>query len=116
MHRRQDWRTAGLELISREHRVAKVETFRLLLSLLFAHDTDIHDPLQFADQQVAAAAGRPLFKRIARIAQRNIRATRRPLPSRYGPRTRHHSGRGDAPGRRRGDGRGLANDQRWSAL
>ena len=76
MRRGQDWRAAGLMLIGRGHLVAREETFRLLLDYLFAPDTGISDPLEFADEQMAAAAGQPLFKRIARIAQRNISAAK----------------------------------------
>ena len=76
MRRGQDWRVAGLMLIGRGYLVACEETFRMLLDYLFTPDTGISDPLEFADEQMAAAAGQPLFKRIARIAQRNIRAAK----------------------------------------
>ena len=52
----------------------EVECNASLLDYLFTSGTDISDPLEFADEQLAAASGHPLFKRIARIAQRNIRA------------------------------------------
>jgi len=82
MRRGQDWRAAGLMLIGRGHLVAREKTFRLLLDYLFTPETRISftpetrisDPLEYADEQMAAAAGQPLFKRIARIAQRNISA------------------------------------------
>ena len=74
MRRGQDWRAAGLMLVGRGHLVAREEMFRLLLDYLFTPDTGISDPLDYADEQMAAAAGKPLFKRIARIAQRNIHA------------------------------------------
>jgi hypothetical protein len=79
MRRGQDWRAAGLMLIGCGHLVAREETFRMLLDYLFTPSTDvseISDPLEFADEQMAAAAGQPSFKRIARIAQRNIRAAK----------------------------------------
>jgi len=76
MRRGQDWRAAGLMLIGRGHLVAREDTFRLLLDYLFTPDTGISDPLEYADEQMAAAAGQPLFKRIARIAQRNISAAK----------------------------------------
>ena len=63
-------------LIGRGHLVAREDTFRLLLDYLFTPDTEISDPLEYADEQIAAAAGQPLFKRIARIAQRNITAAK----------------------------------------
>jgi hypothetical protein len=72
MRRGQDWRPAGLMLIGRGHLVAREDTFRLLLDYLFTPDTEVSDPLEYADEQIAAAAGQPLFKRIARIARRNI--------------------------------------------
>jgi hypothetical protein len=76
MRRGQDWRTAGLLLIGRGHRVAKDATFRQLLDYLFTADPDvpIDDPLGYADDQIAAAAETPLFKRLARIAGSNISA------------------------------------------
>ena len=76
MRRGQDWRAAGLMLIGRGHLVAREETFRLLLDYLFTPDTGISDLLEYADEQIAAAAGQSLFKRIARIAQRNISAAK----------------------------------------
>ncbi len=76
MRRGQDWRAAGLMLIGRGHLVAREDTFRLLLDYLFTVDTDVSDPLEYADEQMAAVAGQPLFKRISRIAQRNIRAAK----------------------------------------
>ena len=78
MRRGQDWRAAGLMLIGRGHLVAREDTFRLLLDYLFNPDTgtDISDPLEYADEQMAAVVGQPLFKRISRIAQRNIRAAK----------------------------------------
>lgn len=76
MRRGQDWRTAGLLLISRGHRVVKETTFRLLLDYLFTLDVEVNDPLQFADEQVAEAKGHPLFKRMARIARSNIAAAK----------------------------------------
>jgi hypothetical protein len=76
MRRGQDWRAAGLMLIGRAHLVAREKTFRLLLDYLFTPDTGISDPLEYADEQLAAATGQPLFKRIARIAQRNISAAK----------------------------------------
>lgn len=76
MRRGQDWRAAGLMLIGRGHLVAREKTFRLLLDYLFTPDTGISDPLEYADEQMAAATGKPLFKRIARIAQRNISAAK----------------------------------------
>ena len=94
MRRGQDWRAAGLMLIGRGHLVAREKAFRLLLRYLLTPDTGIGDPLEYADEQMTAAAGQPLFKRIARIARRNIsaespttrspaaRSTRRPQPSR----------------------------------
>ena len=63
-------------LIGRGYLVAREDTFRLLLDYLFTLDTDISDPLEYADEQMAAVAGQPLFKRISRIAQRNIRAAK----------------------------------------
>ncbi len=78
MRRGQDWRTAGLMLIGRGYPVTRDATYRLLMDYLFTPDadTDIDDPLQFADEQVAGAASHPLFRRIARITQRNIRAAK----------------------------------------
>lgn len=76
MRRGQDWRAAGLMLIGRGHLVAREDTFRLLLDYLFTLETDIGDPLEYADEQMAAVAGQPLFKRISRIAQRNIGAAK----------------------------------------
>ena len=57
MRREQDWRAAGLMLIGRGHLVAREETFRLLLDYLSTSDTGISDPLEFAEEQMAAAAG-----------------------------------------------------------
>jgi hypothetical protein len=80
MRRGQDWRTAGLMLIGRGYTVTRDTTFRLLMDYLFTPDadtdTDTDDPLQFADEQMAGAASHPMFRRIARITQRNIRAAK----------------------------------------
>jgi hypothetical protein len=76
MRRGLDWRTAGLRLIGRGHRVAKDATFRLLLDFLFSLDTDTEDPLQFADDQIAEAETDPLVRRITRITRANINAAK----------------------------------------
>jgi hypothetical protein len=73
MRRGQDWRTAGLMLIGRGNLVAKEATFRLLLDYLFTSDSNVNDPLEFAEEQLAATASSPMFRRIARITRRNIR-------------------------------------------
>lgn len=76
MKRGRAWRTAGLMLIGRGYLVTKETTFRLLLDYLFTPDADVEDPLEFAEDQIAGAVSNPLFRRIARITQRNIRAAK----------------------------------------
>jgi hypothetical protein len=76
MRRGQDWRAAGLMLIGRGHLITREATLRLLLAYLFSPDDEIDDPLQFADDHVMALTENPLFRRLAKVAQRNIRAAK----------------------------------------